>query len=279
MLKIDNLTFGYRRKRKLILKDFSLEIKKGGIYGLLGHNGVGKTTLLDLIMGALTPSEGSVMLNGVSTRRRLPSTLTQLFIVPEELGAIGMTLPEYASLYGAFYPEFSEEILNDCIREFDVDVTAKMSKMSMGQRKKAFICFALACNTPYLLLDEPTNGLDIPGKSVFRRLLSRYTPEDKVIIISTHQVRDLETMLDHVLIMNSSELLLNRSIAELQEKLTFLYGADASRKEGALASIAAPAGYDILLPADGSGEETRINLELLFEAAFTNSEALKKALA
>lgn len=279
MLKINNLTFAYRRKQRPILKEFSLEIKKGGIYGLLGHNGVGKTTLLELIMGALTPTDGNVMLNGVSTRRRLPATIAQLFIVPEELGAIDMTLPEYASLYGVFYPEFSPEILNDCIKEFGVDTSAKMSRMSMGQRKKAFICFALACNTPYLLLDEPTNGLDIPGKTVFRRLLSRYATEEKVIIISTHQVRDLETMLDHVLIMNSNELLLNHSIAELQEKLTFLYGADASKKEGALASIAAPAGYDLLLPADGSGEETRINLELLFEAAFTNTEALKKALA
>lgn len=273
MLLIQNLTFSYSRKRGPVIKDFSLDIDHGGVYGLLGSNGVGKSTLLYLISGLLTPSSGRVLLDDVNTRLRLPDIISQIFLVPEEFDFPSMTLKRYIELNSGFYPNFSQEEMFSNLELFEIDPDQHLGGPSMGQKKKIALSFAMACNTPVLLLDEPTNGLDIPGKAAFRRFISRVADEKRIIIISTHQVRDVAQILDQVLIIDKQRVLFNHSVAEIQSRLKFMDTLDRSLIDSALFAMNAPQGSSVILP-NYDGNDTEINLELLFTFAHNDPQSL-----
>lgn len=265
MINVNNLTFSYRRKARPVINDVTLSLPAGKIYGLLGKNGVGKSTLLYLISGLLTPAEGNVEVDGVDTRRRLPSTLSDIVIVPEEIEIPGMSLLNYASINAPFYPRFSMDLMLQLAETFDIDPATSLGFMSMGQRKKAYICFALACNARLLLMDEPTNGLDIPGKVAFRRAVAAAMTDERTIIISTHQIHDIENLLDHVIIMRKNEISLNSSIEAIASRLIFTVTPDLdSLPVPPLYSQPVPGGYTVVLPNDGSVDESRVDLETLF---------------
>lgn len=269
MLEIKNCTFSYSRIGEPAIDSLSLSLQTGGVYGLLGSNGAGKTTLLQLICGLLTPSSGSVLFNDVNTRRRLPSTQQDIMIVPEEVEMPAISLRQYAKVKGAMYPNFSVEALEHYIEIFEIPEVRNLTKTSMGQKKKIALAFALACNTPLLILDEPTNGLDIPGKSAFRRAVTNAMSDNKIIIISTHQVRDVSQILDHVIIINNHKVLLDCGIPYIQSKLKFIDTTDATLRANALYSINGIGGSSIILP-NNDDIETEVNLETLF--GFTISE-------
>lgn len=275
MLNIQNLSFRYPRRSQAVLDDFSLKIDNGGIYGLLGPNGAGKSTLLYLISGLLTPKTGEVKFNGVNTRLRLPETLNDIFIVPEELTLPAVKLDSYVKMNAPFYPRFSYEDLQRHLATFEVGDIAryKLSSLSMGQKKKIFMSFALACNTSLLLMDEPTNGLDIPGKAAFRRFIASSASDDKIIVISTHQVRDIDRILDHVIIMDEHRLLLNESINAITDRLAFLATADKDLIARALVAQPSIGGAQIVIENDGS-LDTEVNLESLFELATTRHDII-----
>lgn len=275
MLNINNITYRYGRKRPAAISDFSLEIEEGGIYGLLGPNGAGKSTLLYLITGALLPQQGNVTIGGIDTRLRKPSLLSDIYIVPEEINMPAMKAERYATVYSPFYPNFSMQTMARCMEEFGIEGTTKLKNMSMGQKKKVAISFAFACGTRYLLMDEPTNGLDIPGKATFRRMAAEMMTDGKTMIISTHQVRDLELLLDHVLVMDSNRLLLSASITEIQKKLSFVSSADRMLLQNALASAPSASGFDMMLPND-TDAETSVNLELLFGYTLNHPEEMSR---
>lgn len=268
MLKIENLTFTYPGRNAATIADMTLDIPAGGIYGLLGRNGVGKSTLLYLISGLLTPKSGKVLLEGTDTRKRLPETMSSIFIVPEELTLPDISLKDYVAINAPFYPNFSEEDMRRHLETFEIDpdMPYKLTSLSMGQRKKVFMSFALACNTPLVLMDEPTNGLDIPGKMAFRRFVASSADENRTIIISTHQVRDIDSLLDHVLIIDSEHVLLDASTADIAGKLAFVHTSDPELVARALYSQPGVGGISAVLPNDGSFD-TEINLECLFELA------------
>lgn len=211
MLQINNITYGYNRYMKVI-DGLSLEFKEGGIYGLLGKNGTGKSTLLYLIMGLLRPENGSITLDGSDTKERKPETMQEMFIVPEEYNMPSVKLNDFVKSIKPFYPNFDEQTLYDCLREFEMPTDLNLGALSMGQKKKAYMCLALATRTKLLLMDEPTNGLDIPSKSQFRKVIARGMRDDQIIIISTHQVRDVELLLDHVTIIDNNKVLYNDAI-------------------------------------------------------------------
>ena len=217
MIDIQNVTFGYQRAVR-IFEDFSLKLKPGCIYGLLGKNGTGKSTLLYLITGLLRAQQGKVTFDGNDVARRLPETLQEMFLIPEEVTLPNVNIRQYARMYGPFYPKFSSEQLDNYLKEFEVDPQAKLSDLSMGQRKKAYISFALATNTRFIFMDEPTNGLDIPSKSQFRKIVASTMTDERSIVISTHQVRDLDYLLDHLIIIDQKQLLLNRSVSDITER-------------------------------------------------------------
>ena len=217
MIRIKNVTFGYNSSAK-VLEEFSLQFQDGGVYGLLGKNGTGKSTLLYLITGLLRPQRGCVEVDGVDARKRDAETLSELFIVPEEYDLPPISLKSYVKAIKAFYPRFSDELLDKCLREFEMPTDVNLGSLSMGQKKKVYICIALAANTRYLLLDEPTNGLDILSKSLFRKVVVAGMSEEKTLIISTHQVHDVELLLDHVVIIDRNRVLLDQKLEERDDE-------------------------------------------------------------
>ena len=223
MLQIQNVTYGYNAMHN-VLENFSLQYDEPGIYGLLGKNGTGKSTLLYLIMGLLRPKQGEITFNGVNTQNRLPETLQEMFIVPEEYNLPSIPLPAYLKVLRPFYPNFDEQLMVKLLEMFDMlhvngatlDENGipkiNLGALSMGQKKKVYMCIALAARTKLLLMDEPTNGLDIPSKSQFRKVVAHGMRDDQIVVISTHQIRDVETLLDHVTIIEQNAVLLNERI-------------------------------------------------------------------
>ena len=265
MIEVKNISFKYAGGKHLVFDDFSLKLEANNIYGLLGKNGTGKSTLLYLISGLLRPKKGSVSFDGVETRLRRPEILSEIFIVPEEFDLPAMSLSEYVKINRPFYPQFSMEVLEGCLHDFELSMDVKLNALSMGQKKKVFMSFALATNTKLLLMDEPTNGLDIPSKSQFRKVIAQHMTEDRTLIISTHQVHDVESLLDHILILSPQKLLLNASVAEIQEKYTFEYRTPAEMDDVLYAEPSLQ-GNAVVAPRKAGDAETQVNLELLFNA-------------
>ena len=265
MIEVNNISFKYAGQKNLVFDDFSLRLEENNIYGLLGKNGTGKSTLLYLIAGLLRAKKGSVSFDSIETCKRQPETLQEIFIVPEEFDLPAMSLDQYVKVNEPFYPRFSREVLEACLKDFELSTDLQLNALSMGQKKKVFMSFALAANTKLLLMDEPTNGLDIPSKSQFRKVVAQYMTEERTLIISTHQVHDVESLLDHILILSQQKLLLDASVAEIMEKYTFEYRtpdqmADALYAEPSLQ------GNAVIAPRKEGSAETQINLELLFNA-------------
>ncbi|MBQ3925603.1 MAG: ABC transporter ATP-binding protein [Bacteroidaceae bacterium] len=216
MLKIQNVTYGYNAMHN-VLENFSLSFEEPGIYGLLGKNGTGKSTLLYLVMGLLRPKQGEITFDGVNTQLRKPELLREMFIVPEEYNLPSIQLMDYVKVLKPFYPNFDEELMVNLLEMFDMKSlpnypNINLGALSMGQKKKIYMCIALASRTKLLVMDEPTNGLDIPGKSQFRKVVAQGMRDDQIVIISTHQVRDVETLLDHVTIIEQNAVLLNEKM-------------------------------------------------------------------
>ncbi len=277
-LALNHLSFRYSRRKPPVLHDVNAVFEQGGVCGLLGPNGAGKSTLLYLMSGLLMPTSGNVTFDGTSTARRKPQILASIYLVPEEPSLPRMSLDQFIRLYAGFYPDFSMEIMKDALKEFEMPEVNRLDALSMGQRKKVILSFALACRTPVLLMDEPTNGLDIPGKAAFRRLIARYATDDRLILISTHQVRDLDRILDHIIIMNYNQFVINASVADIQRALHFSYGL-RELPEDAIASIPSLYGFDTISPAKDDMDETEINLEVLFDAALKHPEVINNLIS
>jgi phosphonate C-P lyase system protein phnK len=273
MLNIKNCTFNYRHKGEPTIDDFSLQLKEGGVYGLLGSNGAGKTTLLQLISGLLTPVSGEVTLDGVNTRLRQPSTLEKIFFVPEEIELPPLKLDTFINLNGALYPKFSKEEMYHHLDTFGLPRDIRLDKLSMGQKKKVALSFAMACNTKILLMDEPTNGLDIPAKSAFRKYVIESMSDDRIFVISTHQVRDVSQILDHILIMDKRKVLLDRTVSEIQDKMKFTETVNNELINNALYAVKGLGGASVILPNE-DGDDSELNIELLFDFAISDPEKL-----
>lgn len=265
MIDVSNISFKYSGQKDLVFDNFSLRLEANNIYGLLGKNGTGKSTLLYLISGLLRPGRGRVRFDGVDTSKRRPDVLSEIFIVPEEFDLPMMPLEQYVRINEPFYPRFSREVLENCLKDFELSTDIKLNALSMGQKKKVFMAFALATNTNLLLMDEPTNGLDIPSKSQFRKVIAQNMSEDRTLIISTHQVHDVESLLDHILILSQQRLLLDASVAEITDKYVFEYRPTDDMQD-ALYAEPSLQGNAVIAPRKADSQETQLNLELLFNA-------------
>ena len=274
MIEIQNLTYSYGKKKAPVFQDFSLSLEPGNIYGLLGKNGTGKSTLLYLLTGLLFPKSGKVLYNGTETLKRQPDVLEQMFLLPEEFELPGISLKSYVKLNAKFYPRFSNEILSNCLSDFGLNTDIRFGELSMGQQKKAYMSFALATNTQLLIMDEPTNGLDIPSKSQFRKVVASGMTDDKTIIISTHQVRDVDTLLDHIVIIDGTQLVLNRSVQDICNHLSFRICSPEDDMKQAIYVQPALGGNFGVFTKKSTDEETKLDLELLFNALLTNKEQM-----
>lgn len=271
MITLKELSFSYSRKKE-VLDRINLEVGSGHICGLLGKNGEGKTTLLNLLSGQIFPDQGSCLVLEEIPSERNARFLQQIFLLPEEISMPEVTAIEYIKMYAPFYPTFRDDICKACVESFEINLSDRLSKMSQGQRKKVAITLALAAHTPLLLMDEPTNGLDIPSKATFRRLVSSLIDDNQTVIISTHQVRDMESLIDTVLILDQRQTLLNKTLNEIGEKLYF---GPLLPEEKALYSEPTPQGT-IGVTAREDKEETAVSLELLFNAAITYPKEIQR---
>ncbi len=273
MIQIQNLSFGYNRK-KLLYKNLTLSLEAGSIYGLLGKNGAGKSTLLKNIIGLLFPTVGSISVDNFISKKRQPSFLKTIYFIPEEVYVPSLTIKGYRNLFAPFYPNFNDEKFAAYLNELNVKDEGKLNTLSFGQQKKFVIAFALACNTNVLLLDEPTNGLDIPSKAQFRKLIASVMLDDKIILISTHQIRDLENLIDEVIIVDNGELLLHASVNDISNKLSFKTVSETEDTRKALYAEETFKGVSIV-QQNTVGEDTKVNLEHLFNAVTENPEMIK----
>ena len=273
MIKIEGLTFSYGKKAS-VFQDFSLEMEAGKVIGLLGKNGTGKSTLLYLMSGLLRPQSGSVWMKERDVQKRLPVTLEDMYLVPEEFTLPNLSLKQFVKVNAPFYPRFSQELLRTCLADFDLNEDIHLGELSMGQKKKAYMCFALAANTSLLLMDEPTNGLDIPSKSQFRKVIASGMTEEKSVVVSTHQVRDIDRLLDQVVVIDGNEVLLNRSVVDITDKLLFAEQGMNEPTDDALFVQPSVHGISVIWP-NLAGEESPLNLELLFNALLTEREKIQ----
>ena len=275
MIEITNLCFGYKKTQ--VFDNISLSFKEGNIYGLLGENGVGKTTLLKLICGLQRPVSGSCSVDGETSFQRLPSMLQRITFLPDEVKLPDNATPQrYVEELKPFYPNFAQATFLHLMQEFEVKPDRKFKEMSFGQQKKSLIAAALSLGTDYVLLDEPTNGLDIPGKAQFRSILSKRVDERSTIIISTHQVKDVENLIDPIVILSNNAVLLDATVQRITDKLYFEYGGE--KRDDALYSEMQPGGYMNVIP-NQTGEESQINIEALFNAVLRNKSRIHEMFA
>ena len=268
---ISHLVKSYGSKQ--VLKDCDFVFEEGRIYGLLGENGVGKTTLLTLLCGLKKVESGSIRTDGEDPFDRTPTLLEKQYYLPDEVAPVNMKAEDYAMERGRFWPLYDHSKFLAIMKEFENDPAKKMSHMSAGQLKKAYISFALACGAKYLFMDEPTNGLDIPSKAQFRSAIMKYTPEDSTIVISTHQVRDLENIIDPIIILDRQDVLLNATVESVTSKLFFDYGTVI--REDALYREMLPGGFLQVCP-NTTGEDSKVNIEALFNAAHSHKGLIKE---
>ncbi len=273
MISLQNIQFGYDKGRR-IFEDVSLVLEPGHIYGLLGRNGAGKTTLLKIMAGLRFPDSGTASIFGENAALRKTDVLRDLYFLQEEMFVPHLKISQFEKVYSPFYPNFCHDEFLHCLEEMELSgETGYLDKLSHGQKKKVLIAFALATNTRILIMDEPTNGLDIPSKSIFRKLMAAAADEVRTVIISTHQVRDLHSLIDMVSILDHGRMLLNASTYDITEKLLFDVDNIKSQDGTVFYSEETPRGiYQVKENVEHL--DSSLDLELLFNAAINNSQAI-----
>lgn len=260
----------------MLFRELSLKLQPGNIYGLLGENGAGKTSLLKLISGLLFPKTGVCLVHNYEASKRVPQMLSEIYMIPEEFYFPSIYIEEFVKVNSAFYPKFDYQQFLEYMKEFNLQVNQKLSKLSYGQKKKVLLSFGLATNAKLIILDEPTNGLDIPSKSQFRKVLASSISEDQSYIISTHQVRDMESLIDPIVVLDNGRIIFNHSVEEISRNLSFKVVRDEEAPDTLIYGESLVNGKAGILE-NTEGEETQINLELLFNAIIQENEKIIQA--
>lgn len=272
MIHINELGYQYSKKYK-IFEDLNLNFYPGKIYGLLGKNGAGKSTLIKNITGMLFPTKGSCNVNGYSPKKREVQFLKDLFFVPEEYYLPNLTILELIKVYKDFYPNFDVHQFDAYTKEFNIEKTKKTTELSLGQKKKILIGFALSANTKALIMDEPTNGLDIPSKITFRNMINQSFREDRIVIITSHQVRDLDELIHSIIIMNDGKILLNNDKLQISKKLQFQLTDSKQETNGLIYQEKVSNGYASIIE-NKSKKESYVDIEILFNAVLTDANKI-----
>lgn len=275
MIQIKNVEFSYSRNSKLFA-GLDLSLSPGHIHGILGKNGEGKSTLLKMISGMIFPQKGKIEVLGLEPQKRQPEMLREIFFLPEELPPITLSIENYEKVYAPFYPNFSHEQFQNYLQEFEINFgKSQINKLSYGQKKKVFMAFGLATNTKIVLLDEPTNGLDIPSKAQFRKMTASALEDERIMLISTHQVRDLDSLIDSIIIMDAHQIVFNELCENITEKLLFSYGKENFQGEEVLYSEENLRGFD-QVSINKTGEESKLDIELLFNTVLKNRQRIRE---
>jgi ABC-2 type transport system ATP-binding protein len=275
MVTIQALQFAYNKK--LLYKDCNITFTKGHTYGLLGKNGSGKTTLLGLMSGNLFAKKGTIGALGYNPKERSAMMLSQIFYLPEQFALPKVSMKDYIKMYASFYPSFCTNKFEKYINLFEVyDDGKKLNKLSMGQQKKFLISFGLATNCKLNLLDEPTNALDIPSKKILRKLITDNASKDKTFVISTHQIKDIENLIDYVCIVDEGKVMLNASIESINNSLEMQTKDNLDGSELYTEDIGVNK-YEVIQKSTSTNTNT-MDIELLFNAIIANNTKIREAL-
>lgn len=272
MVEIENLSFGYTKKHTLF-NQLKLQLQPGNIYGLLGRNGAGKSTLLKVMTGLVFPGEGSCRVAGHDASERMPSCLEDICFIPEEYHLPSVKIESYVSINAPFYKRFDHEKLAWLLREFQLNPQNKLHQLSYGQKKKFLLAFGLSTSARLLLMDEPTNGLDIPSKSQFRKVIAASVNEEQCVVISTHQVRDLENLIDPIIIIEEGKIIFQQSLEEISSALVFETLAEIKENQQPLYYEEGLAGYAAITP-NLQAKDSRLDIELLFNGVIANNKGI-----
>lgn len=275
MITFENFAFRYGSNP--VFENVNTTLTPGHICGILGRNGTGKSTLLYNIAGLLYPTSGSIRVNGFDPSRREAKFLEDIFMVPEEFYLPNISIRALLKYYGAFYPKFDPRQFQEYIETFEIPSGSRLRGMSYGQKKKLFIAFGVAANTSILLMDEPTNGLDILGKVQLRKIIARAASAERTILISSHQIKDLENLIDVLLVINDREILLNEEMDSLARKLTFEISFDEVDLADVLYAERLLTG-NAIVSRNLSQEESKVDLELLYKATLADPAKMKATL-
>ncbi len=274
MIMCENIDFSYRKDQKLF-NNLSASFESSHIYGLLGKNGAGKTTLLKCICGLLHPSSGKITIDGKSVFKRLPSILSSIFFLPETFFIPDMSVEQYIKYYSPFYPNFDIKTFEDSSHVLEIENEKKISSFSYGQKKKFLLAFGFATKAPIVILDEPTNGLDIPSKTVIRRKIAESFTEEQSVIISTHQVRDLQQIFDSIIILNDGKIIFDRSLEQIAKNLAIVQVTNDDSKYENTSNYfeQTPIGKIYLAKNEqSSSKEQPIDIEFLFNATINSPD-------
>lgn len=261
MIHAKQLGFSYSRKHGPLFEGLDLALPAGTICGMLGANGAGKSTLLKILAGLLFPQQGHCTVFGHRPGAREPSFLADIFLLPEEIAVPALTAHQYAAMYGPLYPRFDRAQFFTLLEEFALPLDHRANALSLGQRKKFLLAFGIATNTRLLIMDEPTNGLDIPSKSQFRKVLINHFDPARSFIISTHQVHDLQSLIDSVLVIAEGKILLHETLDTVAQRLSV--EVEHQSPDDALFVEQTLDGYRVLR-ANESGIDSSVDLSLLF---------------
>jgi ABC-2 type transport system ATP-binding protein len=226
-----------------------------------------------LISGLRFPTNGSLEVFGHLPSERNIAFLQETFFIAEEPYIPAIKLETYVKLYAPFYPKFDLVHFFQLLNEFDISKTMHFKNASMGQKKKAIIAFALACNTRLLIMDEPTNGLDIPSKRQFRKILAHIITDDRIFIISTHQVRDLHSLIDTVVVLDEGKIIFNESIGSISDRLSFVIRREPPEDGHIIYYERVPGGY-LCLSTEPAPHALEADIEILFNAVTTETKAI-----
>lgn len=274
MIELKDLSFGYQHSRSSLFDQLNFKVVPNTICGLLGKNGAGKTTLLKMLSGLMFPLMGQCQIDGVEIGQRIPGVLEKIFFIPEECELPALTVEQYLSLYVPFYKAFDISAFKHAMTVFGVNKQSLLTQFSLGEKKKFQISFALASNCPLILFDEPTNGLDIPSKTQFRQLIAESMREDRIFIISTHQVHDVEQLIDRMVVIDNGEILLNATIEAIAKKVKISH-SQSKPSDSALYFEKTIQGYKTIEKNSSLEEEGYIDFELFFNMAISNRNLIK----
>ena len=202
------------------LDDLTLTVPQGAVYGLVGSNGAGKTTAIRHITGIFRQDSGSVTIGGLPVYEN-PAVKSRIGYIPDDLGVFGGgTLRELAAFYRTMYPRFDAKRYAALRDVFRLDEATPLRRFSKGMQKHAAFWLTLSIRPDYLVLDEPVDGLDpVMRKQVWSVILEDVAARETTVLVSSHNLRELEDVCDHVGVLHEGKMLLERSLSDLQENI------------------------------------------------------------
>ena len=271
MISLKNVNYSYKNKSPLF-QDLSIDFVPGKIIGLFGKNGSGKTSLLKLLGGLLFQDSGNLSVLNLKPKERKPSLLENIFLIPEEIYLPSITINQYIIANRQFYPTFDQALQEELLEQCELSNSDLIQELSYGQKKKLLITFALATKCRLILLDEPTNGLDIPSKAVFRKIVAGSLDERQLVIISTHQVKDIENLIDGITILDQGRVLLSKDLYQVSSKLHFSHKTSLEDHD-ILYHETTLDGFKVITPSMNGNSS--VDLELLFNAVVSGKKLFK----